>query len=109
MTIKTWSLAPKIAERATRLRGTAAFGDARVLFPVRALNGVFVTTRERAGTLRARLPTCRCPAHHRLSGDQALVSSTDITSNDKIVLEEYLYQAKLLSDSQRSPKTGRSG
>jgi len=84
--------------------GAAAFGDARVLlFPVRALNGVFVwTTCESvlARFVRDCQPAGAPPLPPRLSGDQALVSSTDITSNDKIVLEEYLYQAKLLSDSQ---------
>lgn len=84
--------------------GAAAFGDARVLlFPVRALNGVFVwTTCESvlARFVRDCQPAGVPPLPPRLSGDWALVSSEGITNDGKIVLEEYLYQVQLLSESQ---------
>ncbi|NLE46652.1 MAG: type III-B CRISPR module RAMP protein Cmr4, partial [Chloroflexi bacterium] len=61
--------------------GAAAFGDARVLlFPVRALNGVFVWITCRsvlARFVRDCHPPDVPPLPPLLSGDQALVSSQD--------------------------------
>jgi len=84
--------------------GAAAFGDARILlFPVRALNGVFVwTTCESvlARFIRDCQPVGAPSLPPRLSGNLALVASMNIVNHGKIVLEEYLYQAELLSNSQ---------
>jgi CRISPR-associated protein Cmr4 len=85
--------------------GAAAFGDARVLlFPVRALNGVFVWTTSRE-VLARFVRDCRLqgtpPLPTAPQGNNALVSDLSIAANSKIVLEEYLYQVSPLSDSQQ--------
>lgn len=77
--------------------GAAAFGDARILlFPVRALNGVFVWTT--CESILARfvrdcqltgLPTGALPSAGK---ENAGVFDNSIANNNKIVLEEYIYK-----------------
>lgn len=84
--------------------GAAAFGDARVLlFPVRALNGVFVWTTCRsvlARFVRDCQPAGVPPLPDYPNRNQARVSNMAIANDAKIVLEEYLYHAQLLTESQ---------
>lgn len=85
--------------------GAAAFGDARILlFPVRALSGVFVwATCE--NVLARFVRDCRPKGTPPLFfddapvGSNALASSQRIMTNNKIVLEEYLYHASLMPHS----------
>lgn len=77
--------------------GAAAFGDARILlFPVRALNGVFVWTTCESVLARfvrdcslAGIPTGELPS---ASKENAGIFNKSIANNDKIVLEEYIYK-----------------
>ncbi len=76
--------------------GAAAFGDARILlFPVRALNGVFVwTTCE--SVLARFVRDCRpqnTPKIPSVREDSVLVSDMSIAKRQKMVLEEYIYNA----------------
>lgn len=86
--------------------GAAAFGDARILlFPVRALDGVFVWTTS-CDVLARFVRDCQPQGTPGLppapEGNTARVSSLSIATDNKIVLEEYLYRVSLLSDSDQA-------
>lgn len=78
--------------------GAAAFGDARILlFPVRALNGVFVWTTCESVLARfvrdcqpSNIPEGAIPS---ASKGNAGIFNEGIANKDKIVLEEYIYEA----------------
>lgn len=77
--------------------GAAAFGDARILlFPVRALNGVFVWTTCESVLARfvrdcqpLKIPEGAIPSASRA---KAGIFDNSIANNNKIVLEEYIYE-----------------
>jgi CRISPR-associated protein Cmr4 len=80
--------------------GAAAFGDARILlFPVRALNGVFVWTT--CESILARfVRDCQLATLQNIPStgkDSAGLFDKSIAKNDKIVLEEYIYTTREIS------------
>jgi len=88
---------PKTPEgEAPKHAGAAAFGDARILlFPVRALNGVFVWTTSE-DVLARFVRDCRPVDAPGLPGgpekDTAWISNSALANKNKVVLEEYLYE-----------------
>lgn len=88
--------------------GAAAFGDARILlFPVRALNGVFVwTTCE--SVLARFVRDCQLASLQNIPStgkDSAGLFDESIAKNNKIVLEEYIYTTRKITAFAQGQQT----